>query len=394
MSHDSFPNSLRLQPLASPVPLLVAPELYRQLRALPDHESRRSFLAKEGEKLSSPFFPRGEHGGDFLYRRGRGLRFQWEAPDTMPGPYQVELSEEADFRHFRIFRANKIWAQPRWETFVEVKEYEANLKEGTPYYWRVRFLPLPPSQAPETLSAVSVFLTEDLPPRIISREKLFAVDGRVANSRDVGGWRTREGRRVRQGLAYRMEAFDDPSPDTIHPGRNRLSVADREFFLETLGIRTDLDLRSPAETGKAGLSPLGPQVRYYNLPVEGYEEALTPEQREATGAVFHLLAQPQVYPLVFHCLGGADRTGMVAFLLNGLLGVPENDLCLDWETTFLPHLPCEENPCALRCCQRLLEALREYGAPGDPLDQRIQAFLKTCGITSQELLRLQEIFLE
>ncbi len=391
---DSFQDSLQLQPLTSPVPLLVAPELFRRLRAFPDHESRRAFLAQESEKPFSPFFPRGEHGGDFLYRRGRGLRFQWKAPASMPGPYQVELSEEADFRHVRIFRAQKIWAQHRWESFVEVKEYEANLKVGTPYYWRVRFTPLPPMQTPEALSPVSRFVTEDLPPRIISREKLFSVDGRVANSRDMGGWRTGEGRRVRQGLAYRMEAFDDPSPDTIHPGRNRLSLADREFFLEVLGIRTDLDLRTPAEVGKAGISPLGPGVQYYNLPVEGYEVAFTPEQREATGAVFHLLAQPQIYPMVFHCLGGADRTGMVAFLLNGLLGVPENDLCLDWETTFLPHLPCEEYQCTFRCCQRLLDALKEYGGPEVPLQEKIHAFLQTCGLTSQELLRIQEIFLE
>ncbi|MGN0866753.1 MAG: tyrosine-protein phosphatase [Oligosphaeraceae bacterium] len=394
MSSGSPEESLLPHPLASPVPLLVAPELFRRLRELPDHESRRAFLAKEGEKTSSPFFPRGEQGGDYLYRRGRGLRFQWQAPDSMPGPYQVELSEERDFRRFRIFRANKIWARHRWETFVELKEYEANLKVGTQYYWRVRFVPLPPTQAPETLSPVSRFVTEDLPPRIISREKLFAVDGRVANSRDVGGWRTRDGRRVRQGMAYRMEAFDEPSPDTIHPGRNRLALADREFFLETLGIRTDLDLRTPAEAGQAGISPLGPRVRYHNLPVEGYEVACTPEQREATGAVFHLLADPRAYPLVFHCLGGADRTGMVAFLLNGLLGVPENDLCLDWETTFLPHLPCEEYHCAFRCCQRLLEPLKEFGRPEDPLDRKIHAFLLTCGVTPRELQRIKDIFLE
>ncbi len=387
-------GSLLLQPLASPLPLLVAPELFRRLRALPDHESRRAFLQQEGEKSASPFFPRGEQGGDFLYRRSRGIRFQWQAPESLPGPYQVELSEEADFQHFRIFRASKIWAQWRWESFVEVKEYEANLKIGTPYYWRVRALSLPPVSAPETLSQVSTFVTEDLPPRIISREKLFACDGRVANSRDVGGWRTREGRRVRQGLAYRMEAFDEPSPDTVHPGRNRLGLADREFFLETLGIRTDLDLRTQEEVGQAGVSPLGPQVHFYNLPVEGYEVAFTPEQRKATGAVFHLLANPQVYPLVFHCLGGADRTGMVAFLLNGLLGVPENDLCLDWEITFLPHLPCEEYHCTFRCCQLILQALKAYGKPEDPLDRKIQSFLQTCGVTPQECQSIKDIFLE
>ena len=41
--------------------------------------------------------------------------------------------------------------------------------------------------------------------------------------------------------------------------------------------------------------------------------------------------------MYFHCAGGADRTGTLAFLIEALVGVSENDLSKDYElTTFGP----------------------------------------------------------
>ena len=39
------------------------------------------------------------------------------------------------------------------------------------------------------------------------------------------------------------------------------------------------------------------------------------------------------YPAVFHCAAGADRTGTLAFLISGLLGVSRDDLTKDFELT-------------------------------------------------------------
>lgn len=35
-------------------------------------------------------------------------------------------------------------------------------------------------------------------------------------------------------------------------------------------------------------------------------------------------------PLIFHCNIGTDRTGMIAYLINALLGVPEESLYRDY----------------------------------------------------------------
>ena len=38
-------------------------------------------------------------------------------------------------------------------------------------------------------------------------------------------------------------------------------------------------------------------------------------------------------PVYFHCIGGADRTGTLAFLIEALVGVSESDLSKDYELT-------------------------------------------------------------
>lgn len=44
-----------------------------------------------------------------------------------------------------------------------------------------------------------------------------------------------------------------------------------------------------------------------------------------------VFANPDNYPIIFHCRGGADRTGSLAFILNALQGVSEADLIKDYE---------------------------------------------------------------
>ena len=50
-------------------------------------------------------------------------------------------------------------------------------------------------------------------------------------------------------------------------------------------------------------------------------------------AVLRVFADEANYPIYMHCWGGADRTGTVAFILEGLCGVSETDLAIDYELT-------------------------------------------------------------
>jgi protein-tyrosine phosphatase len=50
-------------------------------------------------------------------------------------------------------------------------------------------------------------------------------------------------------------------------------------------------------------------------------------------AVFRVLAGPDALPAVFHCAAGKDRTGLVAALLLGALGVEAHDIVADYALT-------------------------------------------------------------
>jgi protein tyrosine/serine phosphatase len=51
------------------------------------------------------------------------------------------------------------------------------------------------------------------------------------------------------------------------------------------------------------------------------------------GRVLRLIAEAENAPLVFHCAAGKDRTGVVAALTLGLLGVPDDTIAEDYALT-------------------------------------------------------------
>lgn len=86
--------------------------------------------------------------------------------------------------------------------------------------------------------------------------RLYALP-EVANIRDCGGWRTADGRRVRFGRLFRSGELNnvDAGPEGF-----TLAESSRAFFTDTLGIRTDIDLRGDWECVGMSGSPLGTNV--------------------------------------------------------------------------------------------------------------------------------------
>jgi protein-tyrosine phosphatase len=166
------------------------------------------------------------------------------------------------------------------------------------------------------------------------------LDGQ-ANFRDIGGYRTADGRTVRWGEVYRSGRLDHLSdPDVAR--------------LDSLEIRTVVNFLTPDEVERGGPDRLPHGVREIPLPiVSGNAEALTGVANEArrTGdfsllpptinpeihqliiteataeyaALLRAAADPANRPLVLHCSHGVHRTGTASAILLSALGVP-------WET--------------------------------------------------------------
>lgn len=167
-------------------------------------------------------------------------------------------------------------------------------------------------------------------------ECLLPLEG-AFNFRDMGGYRTTDGRTVKQGLFYRAAELTG-----LTPGDHKV--------LETLGIRHVLDYRNRAEAelkpdpqiGQAVLSRVpanmaaesSPHVTMEQMFEAGMHKVFTadmltkmytalPIGNEAYKHLMKLLAEPELHlPLVHHCAGGRDRTGVGSLLILLTLGVP------------------------------------------------------------------------
>ena len=160
------------------------------------------------------------------------------------------------------------------------------------------------------------------------------------NFRDIGGYRTGDGREVQWGRYYRAGRQD------------RMTATDVDR-VEDLGIRTQIDLRKSDEVGDQGRGPMeGLGARYVHLPVipDGGTDQLARLVGD-TGIsgkrylgylgfggdtwvkMFEIFAEAADHPIVIHCTAGKDRTGVSTAFLLSVLGVDRRLIEADYLLT-------------------------------------------------------------
>ncbi|MBR4170576.1 MAG: tyrosine-protein phosphatase [Kiritimatiellae bacterium] len=235
-------------------------------------------------------------------------------------------------------------------------------------------------------------------PRIAAR--VVSWEG-VPNARDLGGLPGLGGKTVRRGLVFRSSGLNNnahyrekgtkkklPKEQWIGPGKTRLSEKAIAHLINDLGIKTDLDLRSDPEVFGMTGSPLGDKVRWVRISSSDYGGMDSSTGREAFTKDFQVFLDKANYPIVFHCIAGADRTGSLACILNGLLGVDEELLYRDWVYTWkaLGSSPSEKHWPAL------MKVFAKY--KGATLNERIEAYVLSCGFSKDDIETFRSIMLE
>ena len=168
-------------------------------------------------------------------------------------------------------------------------------------------------------------------------ERIVTLEG-CLNFRDLGGYPTADGRRVRWRRVYRSDAL------------HRLSPADVARLRGELGLETIVDLRSTNELRNEGRGPLEAEpMRFHHLPLfdgqaaraEGWAALETLADRYVLLAEFAKAPIARVVTViaeaegaaVYHCAAGKDRTGVMSAILLGLLGVPDEIVVADYAAT-------------------------------------------------------------
>ena len=141
------------------------------------------------------------------------------------------------------------------------------------------------------------------------------------NVRDLGGWSC-DGGTIKYGLLIRG---------------GRITAADRDVLVGKLGVQHEIDLRGregrdPSDGEVATESPLGGDV-WFTIADKAASYALTPVETWQLYLRCVIDAVTHREPVYFHCTAGADRTGTLACVLEGILGMSQSDIDKDYELT-------------------------------------------------------------
>lgn len=245
---------------------------------------------------------------------------------------------------------------------------------------------------------------------VLSRARHVRCDG-AFNLRDLGGYPTTDGRRVRWQVLYRAD------------GLHRVPAAGLATVGE-LGLRTVLDLRTTGEHDAGAFVVDGTTVLHLPIlratwgipdaaeidPVAFLSEHYQRMLDEGAGAIataFEVLASPVRLPAAFHCSAGKDRTGVLAALVLAALGVPDDVIAADYARSAaaieelvawlvatgrdgaeeMPRQPKALLACPPEAMHAFLAGVRSrFGSP--------TGYLRTVGVTEEVLAGLREALLE
>ena len=246
----------------------------------------------------------------------------------------------------------------------------------------------------------------------------MAADPRViiasANLRDLGGLTTIDGRRVQTGRLFRSghlseldgaeaatlgglglrtiidlrrpsEVADFPTPDLDGVDRLWMSVSpeDSEFAVAANLLFGEQPKR--VDTAEDGGFAVATNLLFGNQPeqvdiatmLEGYFRNTVTNRLDGYRPVFEAATDPDRQPLLFHCMGGKDRTGFVAGVLLRLLGVDQEEVMADYLLTN----EILGNRMARRADQARQRIAQQSGVEPDQVDERhlegVQAMLYT-----------------
>lgn len=158
-------------------------------------------------------------------------------------------------------------------------------------------------------SDIKTFLVDDKAPRNLKV-------GTMSNCRDMGGRTNVSGGKLKQGLIYRTS---DPANS---------GIGDISEWTKRMGVKTEIYVKD----GGGSTSPLGSSVKFVNASMDYGATPYSNMSRNAERLrkVFATLGDSSNYPLMYHCRIGTDRTGICGVAINGVLGVPFNEVIQDY----------------------------------------------------------------
>ena len=228
----------------------------------------------------------------------------------IPPTHTVTWTSDATAGSLKLHIWEGSWSRDYSLSAGTTSQSMTNLVPGKEYKWTV-----------SSVSAGKVVAEGSFKTKGLLHQVYFQPNGR--NARDLGGWKGLGGKTLAFRKLYRGGA--------IHASRTD-DIGKAEFRAQ--GIKAEVDLREASSVPSK--SPMGNDIAFFAPGFEsGYNHMIRdnkPKTKETFCFVVQCLRENK--PVYFHCSAGRDRTGTLAVLLEGALGVSESDMAKDYELTY------------------------------------------------------------
>ena len=231
----------------------------------------------------------------------------------LPPVYAIKWTADASAGELTAVLTDKDWSKtvtlPAGSSFFEV----SNLRPNATYTYEVK------AAGGNVLASGSFQTTGHL-------HQLF-FQKQIRNCRDLGGWKTKDGKTVKYRKVYRGGRLE---PKTL------TSQGLADVLAE--GIKAQLDLRGTSDVLSS--TALGSGYDFCAPVIEQGYSTMLKDYGSKVKQCFEFIVNcvREDKPVYFHCSLGRDRTGTMAMIVLGILNVNEGDISKEYEVTqFAPH---------------------------------------------------------
>ncbi|MCH5328336.1 MAG: tyrosine-protein phosphatase [Coprobacter sp.] len=298
------------------------------------------------------------YGTDLDQPQGKTLTWTPTVVADSIGEIRITLSEREDL-------CDSITCFP---SSNDVSSYTiCNLFPNRTYYYKAEEIHL---NGDVVLLAQGSFCT-------VGQVRLMRVEG-ASNVRDIGGWPTQFGVPIKYGILYRSGHMDKVSPAGYHD------------FVENMGVTAELDLRGLFRNEPhLKQSMLSDSVVFRRIATDSYGLS---SQRQVYAKCLNWIIDrlKEGRAVNWHCGVGCDRCGTLSFLIEGVLGMSEIDLCRDYELSCFRGFKRYRGHVGFR---KMLPFIKRQG-PEDNLAQCFYNYWIESGVPAENLEYLRRVMLD
>ena len=212
------------------------------------------------------------------------------------------------------------------------------------------------------------------------------VGSKMTNCRDIGGKTIFTGGTIKQGLLYRT------CGNGYNQDGKKIDDEGQKIMLDQLKVKTELNLHnnSSYDFNFTGTTKYATLMDYAD---GSPSKNVFSRNAESVKNVFEILAKEECYPVFFHDRNSVDRTGLIAILLNGVLGVSLNDIYQDYLFSNFGKIG-SKRKIGTNEADDIYEYIKEIKElPGESFNEQCYNTLLTIGVPQSIISKILSIFI-